>query len=149
MLKMPSYSLVLLHPRTNMILLAAKSNNPQLCSYSLLWTKPTRQCCSLLYVCLIAASRSHPPMPSMDTMVERCAHPGCCEPRPIYCMMHYSQHAPLQQQQQLGSDQHLAQQDHLQPFANLHQAQHADLHQAQHHQLHQQQASDVSPQPGF
>lgn len=48
---------------------------------------------------------------------DRCAHPGCCQARPLYCMTHiHHHHDPMGQQM---ADMH-SQEDHMHSYADLH-----------------------------
>ena len=73
---------------------------------------------------------------NMEMMPERCAHPGCCEPRPLYCMAHvHQQHDPMAQQQMTPDGHIQSQEDHMQQYADMH-----------HHQMHQHQQVQQQPE---
>ncbi len=65
-------------------------------------------------------------MEHMGIDPERCAHPGCCHTRPMYCLSHL-QHDPVGQQM---AEAHMhSQEEHMHPYA-------AELHSIQ--QMQQQ-----------
>ena len=65
-----------------------------------------------------AASRSST-VEHMGIDPERCAHPGCCQTRPMYCISHlHGQHDPMSQQM---AEAHMHTQDeHMHTYAELH-----------------------------